>query len=1061
MTKLFRSFMRSVRLLAAIGLVFSAAATGQDVTSLYGDMHWRMIGPFRGGRTVAGTGIPSQPCVFLIGVNNGGVWKTTDCGNTWQPIFEGQTQSIGALAIASSNPEIIYVGSGEGLRRPDLSIGDGIYKSTDGGSTWNHLGLRDGEQIGSILVDPRNPDRLFVAVLGHPYGPNPERGIFRSLDGGQSFTKVLFKNENVGGIDLAFDPRDSNKIYASLWASRRPPWTVGSNYEGPGSGLYKSEDGGNTWRELTKGFPEKHGRISIAIAPSDPDRMYSTVDVADEGGVYRSDDAGESWTLVNDEARVNGRNSDFAWIRVHHKDRDTIFLSNTSTYKSTDGGKNFTAIKGAPGGDDYHSTWINPTNPDIMLLTSDQGAVVTVNGGQTWSSWYNQPTAQIYHVATDNQFPYWVYGSQQESGSVGTTSRSDYGAITFRDWHPIGIEEYGYVAPDPLHPDILYGGKFTKFDRRTGQVQDVSPWVIRTGKYRLNRSQPVIFSPVDPHTLYFGSNVLFKTTNGGHSWEVISPDLTREDPGVPATLGVFVNDDPLKGKHRGVIYSLAPSPKDVNLIWAGTDDGLVHVTRDGGKNWKNVSPSELTPWSKISQIDAGHFDAQTAYVSVNRFRLDDLHAYIYRTHDGGKTWKKITNGIPDDAAVNAIREDPKRPGMLFASTERAMWVSFDDGDHWHSLQLNLPYTSMRDFVIHGDDIVLGTHGRSFWILDDITPLRQIHEGDALQTKLFQPQLATRIQRSINPDTPLPPETPMGQNPPDGAVINYLLKDSAKLVTLEILDTTGKLVRRFASDDKPEPFNEKDLNVPTYWVRQERILSSTSGMHRWIWNLRYPRPKTLESDYPISAIPHDTPVGPLGPAAVPGEYTVRLTVDGTAQTQKLKVRMDPRVEATPTDLRAMFAAQQRTATALTANYDALQQLRALRKQLHSLKDSAPEAVRPTAVQLEEKLALIESGTASKPPAPGVSATRGLAALHSWLSLIYGTFDSADAAPTLQALAMLGELEQASGRQLNEFKQLRDGPLVELNQQLRKAGSTEISLRYDAGFAQAQGAEKAEE
>ena len=696
-----------------------------------------------------------------------------------------------------------------------------------------------------------------------------------------------------------------------------------------------------------------------------------------------------------------------------------------------------------------------------MLLTSDQGAVVTVNGGQTWSSWYNQPTAQIYHVATDNQFPYWVYGSQQESGSVGTTSRSDYGAITFRDWHPVGIEEYGYVAPDPLHPDILYGGKFTKFDRRTGQVQDVSPWVIRTGKYRLNRSQPVIFSPVDPHTLYFGSNVLFKTTNGGHSWEVISPDLTREDPGVPATLGVFVNDDPLKGKHRGVIYSLAPSPKDVNLIWAGTDDGLVHVTRDGGKNWKNVSPSELTPWSKISQIDAGHFDAQTAYVSVNRFRLDDLHAYIYRTHDGGKTWKKITNGIPDDAAVNAIREDPKRPGMLFASTERAMWVSFDDGDHWHSLQLNLPYTSMRDFVIHGDDIVLGTHGRSFWILDDITPLRQIHEGDALQTKLFQPQLATRIQRSINPDTPLPPETPMGQNPPDGAVINYLLKDSAKLVTLEILDTTGKLVRRFASDDKPEPFNEKDLNVPTYWVRQERILSSTSGMHRWIWNLRYPRPKTLESDYPISAIPHDTPVGPLGPAAVPGEYTVRLTVDGTAQTQKLKVRMDPRVEATPTDLRAMFAAQQRTATALTANYDALQQLRALRKQLHSLKDSAPEAVRPTAVQLEEKLALIESGTASKPPAPGVSATRGLAALHSWLSLIYGTFDSADAAPTLQALAMLGELEQASGRQLNEFKQLRDGPLVELNQQLRKAGSTEISLRYDAGFAQAQGAEKAEE
>src|SRR5258706_12633090 len=515
MTDIFRSFMRSVRLLTGMSLVLSAVAVAQDTTSLYSDLRWRMIGPFRGGRTVAGVGIPSQPCVFFIGVNNGGVWKTNDCGSTWQPIFEGLTQSIGALAVAPSNPDIVYVGSGEGLRRPDLSIGDGVYKSTDGGTTWSHLGLRDGQQIGSILVDPKNPDRLFVAVLGHPYGPNPERGIFRSLDGGQSFTKVLFKNDDVGGIDLAFDPRDSNRIYASLWASRRPPWTVGSNYEGPGSGLYKSENGGETWRELTKGFPAKHGRISIAIAPLDPNRMYSTVDVDNAGGVYRSDDAGESWTVVNEEGRVSGRNSDFAWIRVHPKDRDTIFLSNTSTYKSPDGGKNFTAIKGAPGGDDYHSTWINPNNPDIMLLTSDQGAVVTVNGGQTWSSWYNQPTAQIYHVATDNQFPYWVYGSQQESGSVGITSRSDYGAITFRDWHPIGIEEYGYVAPDPLHPDILYGGKFTKFDPRTGQVQDVSPWVIPTGKYRLNRSQPVIFSPVDPHIPYFASNVLFKTTNSG------------------------------------------------------------------------------------------------------------------------------------------------------------------------------------------------------------------------------------------------------------------------------------------------------------------------------------------------------------------------------------------------------------------------------------------------------------------------------------------------------------------------------------------------------------------
>jgi photosystem II stability/assembly factor-like uncharacterized protein len=1059
-SQLARAVATAVQSIFGICCVLAALASAQDVTSLYSDMHWRMIGPFRGGRTVAGAGIPSQPCVFFIGVNNGGVWKTNDCGNTWQPVFEGLTQSIGALAVAPSNPDVLYVGSGEGLRRPDLSIGDGVYKSTDGGKSWTHLGLRDGEQIGSILVDPKNPDRLFVAVLGHPYGPNAERGIFRSMDGGQSFTNVLFKSDDVGGIDLAFDPRNSNKIYASLWASRRPPWTVGGNYEGSGSGLFKSEDGGGNWRELNKGFPAKHGRISIAIAPSDPDRIYSTVDVNDAGGVYRSDDAGENWALVNDEERVSGRNSDFAFIRVHPKDRDTIFLSNTSTYKSTDGGKNFTAIKGAPGGDDYHSTWINPNNPDIMLLTSDQGAVVTVNGGETWSSWYNQPTAQIYHVATDSQFPYWVYGSQQESGSVGTTSRSDYGAITFRDWHPIGIEEYGYVAPDPLHPDILYGGKFTKFDRRTGQIQDVSPWVIRTGKYRLNRSQPVMFSPVDPHVLYFASNVLFKTVNGGHSWEEISPDLTRPDPGVPASLGMFVDDDPWKGKHRGVIYSLAPSPKDVNLIWAGTDDGLVHVTRDGGKTWKDVSPPELTPWSKISQIDAGHFDAQTAYVSVNRFRLDDLHAYIYRTHDGGKSWKKITSGISDDAAVNAVREDPKRAGLLFASTERAMWVSFDDGDHWHSLQLNLPFTSMRDFVIHGDDVVVGTHGRSFWILDDITPLRQIHEGDAAATKLFQPQGATRIQRSTNPDTPLPPETPMGQNPPDGAVLDYLLKDPAKLVTLEILDASGKLVRRYGSDDTAEPFDAKAINVPTYWVREEKILPATAGMHRWVWDLRYPKPKSAESDYPISAIPHDTPAGPLGPAVVPGEYTLRLTVDGATQTQKLKVRMDPRVPATAADLQSMLVAERRAAADVSASFEALQQVRALRKQLKSLKESGPEAIREAASQTEELLGKLETGTAGKTPAPGLSSARGLAAIHSWLSQVYGTLDSADAAPTVQALAMLGELEKASAQKINGLKEIQ-ASLAELNRKLREAGAREISQEYQLELRLVQGAERSEE
>ncbi len=530
-------------------------------------------------------------------------------------------------------------------------------------------------------------------------------------------------------MDLVFDPRNSQVVFASMWSSRRPPWTTGGGYNGPSSGVYKSSDGGNSWSQLTKGLPgeaEGIGRIGPTVAPSDPNRMYAWVNAKKGSGIYRSDDAGESWQRVNDEERIWGRGDDFGCVRVDPRNKDVIYVANTSTYKSTDAGKDFTAIKGAPGGDDYHTIWINPENPDIIALAVDQGATISVNGGQTWSSWYNQPTAQFYHVITDNQFPYWVYGGQQESGSIGTASRSDFGEITFRDWTTVGVEEYGYVAPDPLHPNLIYGGKATVFDRNTGQTRDVSPEVLRTGQYRFNRTAPLIFSPADPHVLYLGSNVLFATRDGGNSWQILSPDLTREDPGIPATLGPFVADDPAKGKHRGVIYSLAPSPKDANLIWAGTDDGLIQVTRDGGKTWQNVTPPELTPWSKLAQMDASHFDTSTAYAAVNRFRLDDLHPYIYRTHDGGKSWQKIVSGLPDDEPVNTVREDPERKGLLFAGTERSVYVSWDDGDHWQSLQLNLPSTSIRDLVIHHDDVVVGTHGRSFWILDNITAAAAVH-----------------------------------------------------------------------------------------------------------------------------------------------------------------------------------------------------------------------------------------------------------------------------------------------------------------------------------------------
>ena len=1025
---------------------------------MYQELRWRMIGPFRGGRTVAISGVPGQPNVFYMAPNNGGVWKTTDFGHTWNPIFDGEpTGSIGALAVAPSNPNTIYVGSGEGLRRPDLSVGDGIYKSTDAGRTWQHLGqgdgaLRDAQQIASIIVDPKDPNRLFVAAQGHPYGPNPERGVFRSLDGGQTFQKVLYKDENAGGMDLVFDPRNSQVIFASLWASRRPPWTTGLALYGPNSGIFKSTDGGSTWRQLTKGLPgeaEDIGRIGPAVSPSDPDRMYAWVNAKKGSGIYRSDDAGESWLRVNDEERIWGRGDDFGCVRVDPRNKDVIYVANTSTYRSTDAGKSFTAIKGAPGGDDYHTIWINPEVPDIIALALDQGATISVNGGQTWSSWYNQPTAQFYHVITDNEFPYWVYGAQQESGSVGTASRSDFGEITFRDWTTVGVEEYGYVAPDPLHPNLIYGGKVTVFDRNTGQTRDVSPVVLRTGKYRFNRTAPLIFSAADPRVLYLGSNVLFATRDGGNSWQIISPDLTREDPGIPATLGPFVAADPAKGKHRGVIYSIAPSPTDANLIWAGTDDGLIHVTRDGGKNWQNVTPPELTPWSKLAQMDASHFDTATAYAAVNRFRLDDLHPYIYRTHDGGKSWQRIVSGLPDNEPVNTVREDAERKGLLFAGTERSVYVSFDDGDHWQSLQTNLPATSIRDLVIHHDDVVVGTHGRSFWILDNITPLRQFSAQVAgASAHLFAPQLTYRVRRNNNTDTPLPPEEPAGQNPPDGAMIDYWLGEtgSSGPVTLEIFDAySGKLVRHFSSADKPEPVNAKDFNVPMYWVRPARTLSARSGMHRFIWDLTYPAPDVLTRDFPISAIYHDTPLYPLGATVLPGQYKIVLTIGGRNYTQMLDIRMDPRVKTSPGDLRRQFELDQKIAGALHQDYEVLQQVRSLRLQLKALT-GAPDVTKKTAADLDAKAAAIE-GEEGDYGARYMSTPEGrsLARLNGGLNALVSALDTADAAPTTQQSAMFDELDKALEEQLSAWGQLKSKDIPALNEQLKKAGLPLIDLQ----------------
>ena len=989
--------------------------------SLYSSLEWRMIGPFRAGRTIGATGVRGQPNVFYVGVNNGGVWKTTDYGRVWIPIFDAQpTGSIGDLAVAPSNPNVIYVGSGEGVQRPDLSTGDGIYKSADAGKTWRHLGLRDGQQIGGVIIDPHDENRVFVAVLGHPYGPNTERGVYRSTNGGETFERVLYKDENTGAIQVGFDPMNAQIIYAALWAGRQGPWE-NSSWNGPLSGLFKSTDGGTTWRQLTTGLPttaQGLGRIGFTIAPSDPKRMYATVDAPTLGGIYRSDDAGESWRRTSSEVRVWGRASDFAEVKVDPRNPDVMYSANTSTYRSTDGGKTFTAIKGAPGGDDYHRIWINPDNPDIMLFATDQGATITANAGKTWSSWYNQPTAQFYHVITDNRIPYWVYGGQQESGSVGTISRGDYGAITFREWNPVGVEEYGYVAPDPLDPNIIYGGKISRFDQRSREVQNISPEPVRSGKYRFLRTAPVIFSTVDPHTLYFGSNVLFKTTNGGHSWDIISPDLTRQNYDVPASYGMYTDGNLERAKNRGVIYTVAPSFRNVNTIWTGSDDGFIQVTRDGGKNWTNVTPSALAPWSKVSMMEASHFDDESAYAAINRFKLDDPHPHIYRTRDAGRSWKEIVNGIPDNEIVNSVREDPVRRGLLFAGTERAVYFSLDDGDQWQPLRLNMPASSIRDLVIHDDDIVLGTHGRSFWILDDMTPLRQLDpKASAAGTYLFKPKLTYRFRRNKNTDTPLPPEEPAGKNPPDGAIINYRLGAATTTpVVLEILNGSGAVVRSFSSADSVEPI-ETDLNVPTYWIRPPQRLAAGAGTHRFVWDLHYPPPKVLAHEYPISAIYGDTPRWPLGPAVLPGDYSVRLTVNGRSYTQSLTVKMDPRVQITDAGLKLQHDIGVRMNDAVGRDFSALGQVRQQRALLKTQRVGAKAGeVADSLAALDVTLANIESG-------PRGGTTENLVRLNGELAGILDIVEGADMEPTTQVVAAAVDLERALAAVLAQWSEIQ--------------------------------------
>ena len=991
------------------------ALATQDFSDLF---HWRNIGPYRGGRVRAISGVPSQPNVFYFAQVNGGVFRTDDYGRTWHPIFDDQpTASVGALAISVSNPDVIYVGSGEGLHRPDLSVGNGVYKSTDGGKTWTHLGLRDGQQIAQIAVDPKDPDHVLIAVAGHPYGPNEERGIFLSTDGGKTFAKTLYQDESTGGSDVQIDPQNPQTVYASLWEAREGPWE-NAEWKGGGAGIFKSNDGGKTWKQLHQGLPKEITQAHLAIAASAPQQLFAAVAAPKKVQLFRSEDGGENWMVATQDARPATRigGGDLPVPRIDPQNPKVIYSASTVCWKSTDGGKTWDGWRGAPGGDDYQNVWVSPNDSKVVMLGSDQGAIVTVNGGATWSSWYNQSTAQLYHVSADNAFPYHFYSGQQESGSVGIATRGPNGQITFRDWHPVAAEEYGYVTADPLDPEIVYGGKLTRYDQRTHQAQEILPKPFRSDEFRVLRSEPIIFSPFDPHLLFFAANTLWQTRDGGENWSEISPDLSRKDWEIPASIGKFRDRPSAQSRQRGVIYTVAPSPIAKNQIWAGTDDGLIHLTADGGKSWRDVTPSEIAAWWKVSLIDASHFDAQTAYAAVNTIRLDDLRPHIYRTTNDGQSWQEIVRGLPNDENVNAVREDPQRRGLLFAGTERGVYFSLDNGDNWQSLRLNLPATSVRDIIVKDDDLCIATHGRGFWILDNITTLRQLVPNEQGKTQLFQPQLALRVRGNNNTDTPLPPDEPAGENPPDGAMIDYSLgKDVQGAITLEIKDEHGNIVRHYSSAE-PAPTPEPKLKIPRYWVRPPQVLSAVPGLHRFLWDLHGQPLSETEPVYPMTAVEHETAPQPTAPWMLPGNYAIALTTSGTTVTRPLTVKMDPRVKASQIDLREQFEASQKL-TELRGKMEPIgKEDETLVSAVQSLRQPAKEKGLGNEVEsLWKKLESFAS------PAEVREKSLQFDVLDK-VRRLFSDVQRVDAAPTSQQKIALADLEKSGAKVLEEWREI---------------------------------------
>ncbi len=1011
-------------------------------SALFQDLHWRLIGPFRGGRTLTASGVPGEPNHFYFGAVNGGVWESKDAGRTWKPIFdEERVGSIGALAVAPSNPKVLYVGTGEADMRSDIAQGKGVYKSIDGGKSWTFLGLADSQQIGKIAIDPRDPNVVYVAALGHPYGPNKERGLYKSTDGGKSWSKILGPNENTGAIDVVLEPHHPDTVYAALWQTRRPPWNIYPPSDGPGSGLFKSTDGGAHWSEIKgNGFPANPGRIGIAVSPSEPSRVYALVD-AHDGGLYRSDDGGAHWKRMSNDPRIWGRGWYFAGVTVEPENADIVYVCNTNIYRSTDGGKTFLPVLGDMTGDDYHELWIDPDHPASRILASDQGTRVSVNGGKTWSSWYNQPTAQLYHVSTDNRFPYWVYGPQQDSGAIALPSRTNsYDGVTLEQFNEVTVGgEAQNVIVDPLDPDMIYGGTVSKLDRRTDQTRSIDPTIDYPDLWRRTWTLPLAFSPKDPHVLYFAQQRIFRTDDGGLHWTMISPDLTRKDPGAPPNL------DPITAKHdlgtgprRGVVYALAPSPLDANLLWAGTDDGLVWVTRDDGAHWENVTPPELTPWSKVGIIEASHFDPETAYVAVDRHRLDDRKPYIYKTTDGGKSWTLIVAGIPNGHFVNAVREDPERRGLLYAATEEGVSFSLDDGAHWQSLELNLPPTSVRDLVVHGNDLVVATHGRGIWILDDMSLLRQLDPAVvSADSWLFKPATAYRFHFAGFTGTPMPKDEPMAPNPPNGTYIDYALKSaSSSPVTLEIRDASNVVVGHWSSADKVAKPDIAHMRMAPVWFIPPSHLSAAAGMHRFVWNLHYFSHGGNQFR------------GGGGIWAPPGEYTVTLSADGKTMSQSLTVAPDPRVKLPQSAYRAQFELAKKIGALANEVGKAAGPAGRLQEEVSARRAKASGRLAKELDSFQEKLSDLTGVKPAPNPLNAWSFPPKQIRSFRWLQGAIGSLmqvvDGADAAPSPDARASYTKLEALAGETFGAWKLFTTTELPKINKRLRRAHMKPLEL-----------------